>query len=196
MSYQQFCDCVAAYSKTTAGGTPPTPSQDAYNDFVQYGAAGLDLNEQAMLLSNVIWETGGLQYLTETGCSDGSCSYGNYYGRGYLQLTWQDNYQDASTDIFQNSSLVDSPDQVASNPVAWQTASWYWNTIVHPSITSSVLSGYDLGVSVQQINGAIECVSPCQYQPLNRLTIYNSCLATLGISGTGTLGSCCTGTAS
>jgi Chitinase class I len=182
---------VAAYSKTTAGGTPPTPSEDTYNDFIKYATSGLGLNEQVMLLSNVIWETGGLQYLTESGCSSGTCSYGNYYGRGYLQLTWQDNYSSASTSLFSSDTLVNDPDQVASNPVAWQTASWYWSTFVHSYITDTVLSSYDLGVSIKQINGSVECTSPCQNQPKNRLTIYNSCLATVGISGTGSISSCC-----
>jgi hypothetical protein len=191
MSYDQFCACVAGYSNTSAGGTVPVPSQQVYNDFIKYGASGLSLTEQAMFLSNAIWETGGLQFLSEVSCSSGSCSYGNYYGRGYLQLTWQENYQKASTAIFNSDTLVSDPNQVANSDVGWQTAQWFWNTIVHPQISPQTLSSLDLGVSVKQINGPVECTSPCQSASTNRLKIFNTCLAALNISGTGTLSSCC-----
>lgn len=149
--------------------------------------------EQIMLLSNVVWETAGLTAMNETACNNSQCEYGMYYGRGTLQLTWQTNYENAGAALHGDSSYYSTLD--AANKVcdedAWPTGSWYWNTIVHPLITDSVLSSLDLGVSVKAINGAIECVSPCANSPNNRLTIFNNCLKVVGISGTGTLSSCC-----
>jgi predicted chitinase len=159
-----------------------------YNDYVSYVASALSLQEQAMFLANSIWETGGLQYMRELACSNGSCSYGNYYGRGMLQLTWQTNYQAASQSIYGDDTLVNNPDLAAEGDGVWRTALWFWNTNVHPNITSSVLDSRDLGVSVKIINGAIEC--PANTSAQNRLAIYNNILTVWGIGGTGSLAGC------
>lgn len=189
-SYNQFCAAVASYSKTTAGGTPPTPSQDVYNSYCQY-VANMTIKEQAMFLANAIWETGGLQYLSELGCSDGSCSYGQYYGRGYLQLTWDYNYQAASTALYGDSRLMSNPDLAAQSPGSWQTALWYWNTSVHPTLVqNNAIDTYEFGYSVMEINGAIEC--PSSTSANNRLVIYNSILSGWNIASNnpGTLTGC------
>lgn len=189
ISFDQFKQCVAAYANTSAGGTPAAPSQDVYSAYVQYGAAGLSLGEQVQMLANAIWETAGLAVLKED-CSGGCSAYGNYYGRGYLQLSYQQNYQSASSAIFSDSRLVSDPDQVATPTVGWQTANWFWKTIVSPKLGSAVQS-LDLGPSVQAINGPVECTATCGNAPKNRLAIYNGCLKAVGISGTGTLSGCC-----
>lgn len=191
-TYQQFCSAVAGYSKTSAGGVPATPSQDTYNSYIQYVAGNYTIGEQAMFLANAIWETAGLTTLNETACSSGTCSYGNYYGRGYLQLTWDYNYQAASSAIYGNQSLYTNPDIASYGDGAWQTAVWFWKTNVHPSITNTVLSSYNLGVSVKIINGAIECPATATGAANNRLIIYNNILSIWGIANgnPGTLQGC------
>ncbi len=189
ITFDQFKQCVAAYANTTAGGSPAAPSQDVYNAFVQYGGAGLSLGEQVQMLSNAIWETAGLAVLKED-CSGGCSAYGNYYGRGYLQLSYQQNYQTASQALFSDTRLVSDPDSVATPTVGWQTANWFWKTIVAPKLGSAVQS-QDLGPAVQAINGPVECTSTCGNAPKNRLAIYNGCLKAVGISGAGTLTGCC-----
>lgn len=188
-SYQQFCDAVGAYNLTTAGGNPPVPSQDVYNSYCD-NMANVSLGEQAQFLANSIWETGGLQYMTELACNQSQCSYGNFYGRGYLMLTHDYNYQNASTSIYGDNSLYDNPNMAAETDGAWKTAMWFWNGYVHPSITANnAIDSKALGYSVMAINGGLECgASPSNPSAAqNRLAIYNQILKVFGL-GTGSDG--------
>ena len=55
--------------------------------------------ELAMFMAEIMWESGGLYYKAELACKDNNCagSYVDnvglsgkyYYGRGYIQLTWE-----------------------------------------------------------------------------------------------------------
>jgi predicted chitinase len=179
-TYDQFCAGVAGYSKTTAGGNPPKPSQDIYNAYVK-NVSNMSLKEQAMFLANSVWETGGLQYMKEIACSNGSCTYGKYYGRGFLQLTWDYNYKAASTAIYGNDSLYTNPDLAAQPDGAWKTAMWYWNKNVSPALkANNAVDTYKLGYAIKAINGALEC--PANDKAKNRLAIYNEILNQWGIA--------------
>lgn len=191
MSYDQFCQCISAYSKTSAGGTPPCPDKTVFEAYKTHVGSKLSLKEQAMFLANSIWETGGLRLLKEKDCSNGSCPYGKYFGRGYLQLTWDYNYKKASEAIYHDDSLLSSPDKAAEQPGAWQTAVWYWVTVVQPALAkANAIDTYKLGHSVKAINGNIECSGGPKQAAQNRLAIYNEILKILNIDGTGTLEGC------
>lgn len=190
-TYEQFVEAVNAYSLTSAGGTPPKPSQEIYNAYVKNVASKMPPKEQAMFLANSIWETGGLQYMKELACSSGSCTYGKYYGRGFMQLTWDYNYKAASTALYNDDRLVTNPDLAAEPDGAWATATWFWTSQVRPALQSSnAIDNYQLGYAVKKINGALEC--PANEKAKNRLAIYNQILKAWNIASNnpGTLTGC------
>lgn len=190
-TYEQFCAAVAAYSKTKVGGNPPTPSRKIYDAYMQYIGSTLPLKEQAMFIANSIWETGGFQFVEEIACKTGSCTYGKYFGRGYIQLTWDYNYKKASQEIYKDDRLVRNPELVAQPEGAWRTAVWYWNKNVAPALkAANAVETYKLGYSVKTINGALEC--PANDKAKNRLAIYNAVLDAWGIAkgNPGTLEGC------
>jgi len=154
----------------------------------------MPLVEQAMFLANVIWESGGLQYLKEIACQKGQCPYGKYYGRGYIQLTWDYNYHSASKDLFGDRRLLRFPDLVTRPDLAWATALWYWRKHVLPAlIEKNAIATLSLGYAVSRINGALECGSkPSNIMGAeNRLRIFNRILVIWGItSKQGTLEGC------
>jgi predicted chitinase len=174
-TYEQFCAAVDAYSLTSAGGHPPKPSLDMYNNFVKYAVP--EIPERiglAMFLANCVWETAGLQFMKEIACSNGSCSYGKYYGRGPLQLTHDYNYREAAQAL-KDSSIFDNPDKVATPEVGWPTSVWFWKKNVAPVLQqNSAIDSYKFGFSIKVINGALEC--PANDKAQNRLKIFNKVL--------------------
>merc|ERR1711988_1724714 len=70
------------------------------------------------------------------GCMGAACSSKckvQYYGRGYLQTTWRENYVKAKNDGGCNSAdIVKNPNKVATDTsLAWCTAAYYWKVAVH-----------------------------------------------------------------
>ncbi|RNA07089.1 chitinase 4-like [Brachionus plicatilis] len=123
--------------------------------------------EAGMFLAQIIHESMGLKFKKEIVCKKNECagSYpvtpgiGNphkfYYGRGYIQLTWDFNYKEASFDLFNDDRLIQDPDQVADKEeVSWLSAFWFWETKV--SIDTGVKMG-NFGSSTNRINGILEC---------------------------------------
>lgn len=51
-----------------------------------------------------------------------------YRGRGFTQLTFHDNYRDASQSIFKSSILLVNPGLAAMPETAAKIAVWYWNS--------------------------------------------------------------------
>jgi len=117
------------------------------------------LNELALLIGNLAHESGAFQYTEEIMCAGvtqvtANCPYGLYHGRGYIQLSWQDNYR-AAANYWNNQQILNNPDIVKNNPtVNWQTVQWFWTSSVQPVF---LRSGYTLGASVRAINGPVEC---------------------------------------
>ncbi|OWA50953.1 putative Endochitinase EP3 [Hypsibius exemplaris] len=128
--------------------------------------------EFAMFLANVIHETAGLEYLEEINGAT-RCAAGEYRGvwdpnpatfhmdkcycgRGPLQLSHPQNYQDASLAIFKDAAtLIDNPERVLTDKqTGWDTAAWYWGEQV--GIESGVKEG-QFGTSIKAINGKLEC---------------------------------------
>jgi len=131
VSYEEFSNAV-----TSTGY--PTPSQYQYDVFV--GSAGpkgsiTTKQEAAMALVHFIHESDGLRAKREYRCENNGCpgeyesgcdvAGQDYYGRGYIQLTWCYNYGPASQDLFGDDRLLWDADMVArEETVAWDTAFW------------------------------------------------------------------------
>lgn len=163
----------------------------------------MGLVEQAMLLANLIWESTGFQYKEEIACKGtrrptARCPYGRYYGRGYIQLSWVQNYRTASQEIYGDDRLVQVPELVAKEDGAWRTAVWYWKWAVRPRLADhDALASLAFGHAVRAINGALECTLPSKNSILNRrwhpkrnfeaarnrLVIFNALLEDWGLVG-------------
>lgn len=164
MSFEQFKGCVAAYNLTSVSGFPTPPSEEVYSGYLKHiVASNYGPVEQAMLLANLIWESGGFQYREELTCQGTrfptpKCPYGKFYGRGYMQLTWENNYRAASMDIFKDLRLVENPALAATIDGSWFTAKWYWEKQVRPILLeNNAIALLNFGYSVRAINGVIEC---------------------------------------
>lgn len=125
-----------------------------------------------MFLAQVYWESVGLQVCTinffflnskffsfnqhtkEIACEKSNCpanyrtgkeEKGKYYfGRGYIQLTWIDNYANCSLDLYGDLRLVEKPELVSDTEEgAWSSAFWYWNKYVHdiPEVNLILFNG-------------------------------------------------------
>ncbi|KAJ1955559.1 hypothetical protein GGI12_005532 [Dipsacomyces acuminosporus] len=138
-----------------------------------------------MFLANIVWESDGLRAKEEYLCKQtpGACTsaYGAgngrgsyFWGRGYIQLSWADNYRAASQALFGNDQLVQNPQQVSSNEdVAWGVSYWYWNSRVRNS--PGVLAG-NFGASINAINGPLECRGGHSDKAKKRFVIYTAIL--------------------
>ncbi|KAI9337266.1 lysozyme-like domain-containing protein [Obelidium mucronatum] len=114
------------------------------------------LQELAILLGNLAHESGGFTQTKEWACQYGGCAYGWYYGRGYIQLTWHDNYQKAA-DYLGRPDIVTNPDVVSDDEYTnWEVVQWFWTSTVQPHFQGA---GVSMGASVYKINGFIECWS-------------------------------------
>jgi predicted chitinase len=132
--------------------------------------------ELAMWMAQVIHESIGLSTVREIGGS--SASYAPYYGRGYIQLTGQSNYQSASTALYGDSRLVSNPDQVASNDaISWDVSTYYWKTRVH---NLSGVSAGQFGRTTRGINGG-ECTAYPD-RAAKRCANYKKVLVAFGIN--------------
>lgn len=102
----------------------------------------------------------------------------SYYGRGYIQLTWCDNYIRASQALGRGTYLVDSPDAVAYNEeLAWDTSAWYWKTRVHDPLGGT----NEFGRTTKAING-MECSNGSGLAQA-RFVKYQKVFAALAVGG-------------
>jgi predicted chitinase len=144
----------------------------------------------AMFIANTIWESGGFVYTEEVACKDGGCpgSYQSpedngklYHGRGYIQLTWYENYMKCSMGLYGDDRLVQDPDQVARDPeIAMKSALWYWGAVV---MQQPGVSEYKFGATVAAINGPLECGTGSE-TPAKRFAIYTKIFELWNLPGT------------
>jgi len=173
ITYDQFCQAAAAYAASGIG-TPPKPSEEVYKEFVAEVCSKLSIEEAAYFMANCVWETGGLQFTEEIACKTGTCEYKNYFGRGYIQLTWDYNYKEAFADLKAEDAttedFVAKPELVAQPKYAWKTAVWFWKKKVQPVLKQqdAVAKGL-FGYTVKVINGGLEC--PANEKAKYRLAI-------------------------
>ena len=146
-----------------------------------------------MFLAQIIWESGGLVYVSEIRCMSSGCpgeyetmyDYpgARYYGRAYIQLSWYYNYRDASLSLYNDLRLFTNPDQVAKNDeISWAVTFWYWKQRVHSQ--PGVSLGY-FGITTKAINGGLECNGgPYVDRARKRFEIYKNILVAFNIRET------------
>ncbi|KAI9226637.1 MAG: lysozyme-like domain-containing protein [Piptocephalis tieghemiana] len=173
-----------------AGFSKPTVKQ--FQDFsttVLKESGITSKRELAMFLAQILHESGGLQFKEEIACKDTGCpgEYGNsgsdpnkmYFGRGYMQLTWKDNYEACSKALFGDDRLVKDPTLVAKDDkISWGVSAWYWKAKVH----KDALTG-KFGLTTKDINGDIECSGGENANALKRFKIYESLYKAFGLPG-------------
>ncbi|OWA55230.1 putative Endochitinase EP3 [Hypsibius exemplaris] len=185
---------------------PPTAYYNAFISPRVKNLAGItSKRELAMFLANVIHETGGLKYLEEINGHE-SCKKGKYrdvwgsnpaepnknkcyHGRGPIQLTYPQNYHDASLAIFKDAAtLIDNPERVLTDKqTGWETAAWYWGSRVgnQPGVKEG-----QFGSSINAINGAEECRGQNQDKAAKRKEYYANIFRLWRISGQVDLSGC------
>lgn len=106
----------------------------------------------------------------------------HYYGRGYIQLTWDYNYEEASAALFPQDpkKLIEKPDLVATDDeIAWRTAAWFWNKNVHKVATDG-----KFGATTRAINGALECDGKKPDIAAKRFKYYETIMKAIGETAT------------
>lgn len=193
ISYEQF-------SRGVTSNGYPAPSHSQYNSFMSQMSRGRVSSKQeaAMVLAQLLHESGGLVYKREIACAQTFCpehyrtpgcdAPGRYYyGRGYIQLTWCYNYIAASQDLYGDVRLVNNPDQVADiEDYAWATAFWYWSKNVHDNGGATG----QFGATTNAINGGLECVGGPNDKAQARFRIYGNIRAAFGLAGAGDPSGC------
>ena len=190
ISFDEFKNAV-----TNAGY--PSPSSEQYNNLTSLAKSKGGISskrELAMFLSQILWESDGLRAKKEYRCATNNCAGeyvhtpldvpGKYYfGRGYIQLTWSYNYAAASQALYGDKNvLLNNPEMVEQDDVAWATALWYWKANVRTR--PGVLDG-QFGSSTNAINGALECNGgPASHKAPKRFAIYKKVLLAFGINET------------
>jgi predicted chitinase len=190
-TYEQFVAASLLHPHIWDKRNAPKPSRSIYALYLRLVARKMSLPEQAMFMANVVWETLGLQLVEESACRYGNCVYGKYYGRGYIQLTWEANYREASYGIFKDDRLLRHPEIVTTPVGAWLTAVYYWMWRVRPVLQAhdAVENGH-FGYSVMSINGGLECgPHATSLAARHRLHIYHQILKIWGISDDKSFGS-------
>ncbi|XP_014279386.1 uncharacterized protein [Halyomorpha halys] len=170
----------------------PLPSEAQYEGFVHtLEYAGITTKrEAAMFLAQLIHESGGLQFKEELAYKDKSddpyksdidVPGKRYFGRGYIQLTWAENYLNASKGIYGDDRLLQNPDLVAKDEdAAFLTAGWYWKTRV--AVVPGVKKGR-FGESTRAINGVVECNGEYLENSKNRFKYYKVVFEIFGAKG-------------
>ena len=82
-----------------------------------------------MYLATLLHESDGLRATKEYPNPVSEQAYGRYIGRGYVQLSSEANYRAASN--YLGTDYVGNPEQVESDPHAWNVSAWYWKDQVH-----------------------------------------------------------------
>ena len=170
----------------SCGVTPP--AENNYKGFIA-GIPKSDISskrELAAFLAHILLESDGLKVREEYACKNNACpgKYdsgpgGQYYGRGYMQLTWKANYLSTSRGLYGDERLVENPQSVAEDEeIAWATAFFFWKSQVHAA--AGVQEG-KFGATTKVINGIIECGAPND-KAKKRFEYYTKILTAWGIT--------------
>lgn len=147
ITFNEFKLAVSS-CKDSSGFHYKEPTEDQYNKFsIGLRHSSIDSKREiAMFLAHIIHESGGLVFKQELAAlnnpNDSNYDYiqydrpyangKRYYGRGYIQLSWNYNYAEASKALFNDETiLLENPDLVAQEEYAWKTAFWFWDKNVH-----------------------------------------------------------------
>ncbi|XP_043503233.1 acidic endochitinase SP2-like [Polistes fuscatus] len=147
-----------------------------------------DKNEAVMFLAQTAHETHGFFYIEERDYLGKpgkiATQYGtgapgkSYHGRGFIQLTWPDNYRAASRALGMGDRLYRNPELVSQDiSLAARVSSWYWRDRVRPKAGNM----RKFGLTTKAINGALECRGLNVDQSKNRYRIYKAIARATGV---------------
>jgi chitinase len=152
----------------------------------------------------------GLHFVEEVGCENGNCTQycdasnttypcvpgKTYHGRGPMQLSWNYNYGQVGRAL--GLDLLHDPDLVKTDGViSFLTALWFWMTPQPPKPSAhDVISGKwtpsandanlgrfpGFGMTINIINGGIECSKPTPPQVEDRVGFYRRFAEMLGVN--------------
>lgn len=132
----------------------------------------------------------------------------SYHGRGPIQISYNYNYGQVSECIYGDKNvLLKEPEKVLENGTnAFMTAIWFWMTPQSPKPSChQVMAGtwkptsQDLkfnrnkskfGMTVNIINGGLECNTAWDYRGMDRLEFYDKYLSIMGIDKGGDICTC------
>lgn len=107
--------------------------------------------QQAMFLAQIGHESAGLNNLGEIGAGKGHI-YGDWFGRGPIQLTGERNYK-AATEYF-GLPLLDNKDLAARPENGYRIAGWFWSMNVDDVISNKTQSALsDFKKASVRVNG-------------------------------------------
>ena len=151
----------------------------------------------------------GLYFIQEVGCETGACTQycdgsnvqypcapgKTYHGRGPIQLSWNYNYGFAGEAM--GLPLLSNPDLVTSDgAVAFKTGIWFWSTpqMPKPSCHDVMVGKWvptsadtaagrvaGFGMTVNIINGGLECNQPTSAKVEDRVQFYLRYTQLLGV---------------
>jgi len=163
-----------------------------YPLFAGTGDLTTQKREIAAFLGNVARETGNLKFVDELAPQSNYCDTNNkqypcasgqdYHGRGPMQISWNYNYGAAGAALGEN--LLANPSLVSSNAtVAWETAIWFWMTVTAGGRTAHtvMVQNAGFGLTINVINGSIECNGGNSQAVTDRVNAYKSFCALLGV---------------
>ncbi|XP_058454723.1 uncharacterized protein LOC131432451 [Malaya genurostris] len=145
LTTSQLNDCLSACGYKRIKESLASMITDKIN------ASFSDPKEACMFLAHLFHESGGFQYREEK--THTNAPYGYYYGRGYIQLTWEDNYRQASKALFGDDRLVQNPNLVSKDSTTSMRVSvWFWEKKVRPKAKPF----NDFYLTTKAINGELE----------------------------------------
>ncbi|CAD27103.1 ENDOCHITINASE [Encephalitozoon cuniculi GB-M1] len=148
-----------------------------------------DLNEATMFIAQCAHESGGYQYIEEVACAGGTgCAgqYGtgapgkSYHGRGFIQLSWPDNYKAAGEALGLGEELYNNPEKVSEDPnLGADVSIFYWESRVAnaPGVKEN-----HFGATTKAINGALECTGSNTDKSKKRYEIYMALVEAFGVN--------------
>jgi hypothetical protein len=101
-------------------------------------------DEAAMFLAQILHESDGLRAKKEYYNPLSEANYGQYTGRGYIQLSGDYNYRTAGDAL--GYDYLNNPSLVEQEKHAWLVSAWYWNTEVHRHVPSGFRATTELGI--------------------------------------------------
>ncbi|XP_053687257.1 uncharacterized protein LOC128736792 [Sabethes cyaneus] len=109
--------------------------------------------EAAMFLAQLIYESAGFHNLEEPKSKYHPEYVKYFHGRGYIKLRGQQNYEDATIEIFKDDTLLRDPDRASSAPwMAMRVSVYYWKKFVRPDAGSFD----DFYATTKVLNGEVE----------------------------------------
>lgn len=145
MNFDKFCSLV---TDSLFYGSLPAFQSEPMKALIDQGLNWeMSTQDTAYVLATSYHETQRYKYMSEIGEGKGhpygepialrSGKYVAYYGRGFVQLTWLQNYLEMERVLGIN--MVDNPDVVTEPKVA---ADVIWHGMVHGTFTGKKLSDY------------------------------------------------------